>query len=209
MFFNKRYAQASIAFLRAGRNREAAICDAYLLRERARSTSTSASKARVKAFLAAADAFIACAQNSLPKQINERLAYCRTAGECYSETGSLKEIGDSYRLDKRYAATACIYREEGCFDQLVELIAQHGDAIGGGLLEDLKMAAQMHYLEVCHNGCRISECLSPPWGSVLVSGRCLGSVYSTTGFLRLEQRSWKVPPFGGGRATVLGGLRAG
>lgn len=162
MFFNKRYAQASIAFLRAGQNRVAAICNAYLLRERARSTSTSASEARIKAFLTAADAFVACTQNTLPEQINERLAYCRTAGECYSETGSLKEIGDRYRLAERYAAAACIYREGGCFDQLVEVIAQHGDVIGGGFLEDLKTATQMHYLKVCFNERHISEYLSPP-----------------------------------------------
>src|SRR5579872_7526098 len=98
MFLNKRYAQASVAFMRAGRDREAAICNAYLLREKARLVSTTSISARTKTFVAAASAFITCAQDSPSKQVNERLAYYRNAGECYLEARHLKDAGDYYRL---------------------------------------------------------------------------------------------------------------
>ena len=148
MFLNKRYAQASIAFRRAGRNREAKICSAYLLREKARSTSTTASAARIKAFLTAANAFITCAQDSPSKQVNERLAYYGTAGECYLEAGDPKKAGDYYRMAEKYGEAARAYREGGHFNEMVTVITQHGDALDSGLLERLTMVAQMYYIKV-------------------------------------------------------------
>jgi len=129
MFFNKHYAQASIAFQRAGRNREAAICDAYLLREKAQLMSTTISAARVQAFVTAANAFTTCAQDSPSKQINERLAYYGAAGECYSEARDLKHAGDSYQMAKKYATAARMYQEGGYFDKMVEIITQHNNAL--------------------------------------------------------------------------------
>ena len=78
MFDNGRYSQASIAFQRAGRDREAAICDAYLLREKSQLISTTKSAARIQAFVTAANAFITCAQDT--PRVNERLAYYGIAG---------------------------------------------------------------------------------------------------------------------------------
>lgn len=148
MFSNKRYAQASVAFLRAGRKREAAICDAYLLREKARSIPRTTSAARIQAFVTVANAFIACAQDSPSKHVKERLAYYGIAGECYSEARDLKNAGDSYRMAEQYAAAARAYREGSYFDELVEVITQHGDALDSGLLERLTKVAQMHYFKV-------------------------------------------------------------
>ena len=152
MFFNKRYAQASIAFQRAGRTREAAICDAYLLREKARLVSTTTSAARVQAFMTAANAFTICARCSPSKQVNERLAYYGAAGECYSEARDAKKAGDSYQLARQYAAAARSYREGGYFDEMIEVITQHENALDSSLRERLTMAAQMHYFKVYFNG---------------------------------------------------------
>ena len=159
MFLNKRYAQASVAFLRAGRNREAAICDAYLLREKARSISTTANAARIQAFITTAKAFITCAQDSPSKQVNERLAYYGIAGECYSEARDLKNAGDSYRMAKQYAAAARTYREGGYFDEMVEVITLHAEALDSGLLERLTKVAQMYYFKVYLNSRLVSEYL--------------------------------------------------
>ena len=159
MFLHKRYAQASVAFLRAGHKREAAICDAYLLREKARSIPTTTSAARIKAFITTADAFITCAQDSPPKRVKERLAYYGTAGECYSEARELKNAGDSYRKAEQYAAAARTYREGGYFDELVEVITQHGNTLDSGLLEGLTKVAQMYYFKVYSNGCIVSKCI--------------------------------------------------
>ena len=121
MFFNKRYAQASVVFQRARRNHEARICDAYLLREKARLIPTTASTARIQAFTAAANAFTRCVQDSLSKRVNEHLAYYGAAGECYLGARDMKNAGDSYRMAQQYAAAACAYREGGCFDEVVEI----------------------------------------------------------------------------------------
>lgn len=162
MFLNKRYSQASVAFLRAGRKREAAICDAYVLREKARSASTIVNSTRTQAFVAAADAFIACAQECPSKQIKERLAYYGTAGECYLEARNLKKAGDNYRMAEQYATAARTYREGGYFDELVEVITQHGNTIDTGLLERLTKVAQMHYFKVYSRKCPIPEYLTDP-----------------------------------------------
>lgn len=124
------------------------ICDAYLLREKARLVSTTASAARIKAFIAAANAFITCALDSPPKQVNERLAYYGTAGECYSEARDLKIAGDYYQMAKKYGEAACAYREGGYFDELAEVITQHRDSLDSDLLERLTMVAQMYYFKV-------------------------------------------------------------
>jgi len=155
MFSNKRYEQASVAFQRAGRNREAAICDAYLLREKARLVSTTTSAARIRAFTTAADAFITCARDSPSKQVKERLACYKAAGECYSEARKLKKSGDNYQLAEDYAAAARTYREGGYFDEMVEVITQHGNTLESGLVERLKMAAQLHYFKV-YFSCRLN-----------------------------------------------------
>ena len=157
MFFNKRYAQASVAFQRAGRAREAAICDAYLLREKARLISTSTGAARVQAFMTAADAFTTSAQDSPSKQVNERLAYYTAAGECYSEARDLKKAGDSYLMAEKYVAAASTYQEGRCFDEMVEVITRHENAFDGELLERLTMAAQVYYFKVYFNGLLVSE----------------------------------------------------
>jgi hypothetical protein len=148
MFLNKRYAQASVAFLRAGREREVAICDAYLLREKARSVSTAASEDRTQAFITTADAFMACAEDSPSKRVRERLTYYGIAGECYSEARKFKNAGDNYRMAERYAAAARAYREGSHFSELVEVITQHGSAIESGLLERLTKVTQMYYFKV-------------------------------------------------------------
>ena len=159
MFFNKRYVQASLAFQRAGRNREAAICDAYLLREKARLIPTTISAARVRAFTTAANAFITCARDSPSKQVNERLAYYAAAGECYSEARDLKHAGDSYRMAEKYATAACTYQDGRCFDEMVDVIIRHSNAIDSGLLEHLTMVARTHYFKVYFDGMLVSEYL--------------------------------------------------
>lgn len=158
MFLNKRYAQASTAFLRAGRNREVTICEAYLLRERARLTSTIAGAARARAFVTAANAFVACAQDSPSKRINERLSYYVTAGGCYSEARDLKRAGDSYRMAEQYDTAARTYREGGHFGEMAEVVTQHGNSFrDGSLLERLTKLSQIYYFKVCFSGRSISK----------------------------------------------------
>jgi len=114
-------------------------------------TSTTASAARNRAFVTAAGAFTACARDSPSKQIKERLAYYGVAGECYLEARDLESAGDSYRMAEQYAAAARTYREGGYFDEMVEVLTQHGDALDNVLLERLTSVAQMYYFKVYFN----------------------------------------------------------
>jgi len=160
MFDGGHYEQASVAYLRAGQNQEAAICDAYLLREKARLTSTTASAARSRAFIAAANAFITCAKDQPPELTDGRLAYYETAGDCYLESRDpdyVKNAGDSYWMAERYTAAARAYREGECFDEMAEVIIQHGDALESGLLERLTGVARMYYFKVYFYGRLVSE----------------------------------------------------
>ena len=157
MFHNKRYAQASVAYLKAGQNREAAICDAYLLREKAWSIPTTASEARIQALISAANAFITCAQDSPSDEVNERLDYYGIAAKCYSKARQLKNAGANYQMAEQYAAAARTYREGGHFDEMVEVITLHANALDSGLLERLKKIAQMHYFKVSFDSRLVSE----------------------------------------------------
>jgi len=149
MFLDRRYAQASVAFLKAGQTWEASICDAYLLREKARSISTTARVVRIQAFIIAAKAFSKCAQDSPSNRVDERRTYYGTAGECYSEARDLKNAGDSYWMAEQYHVAARTYREGGYLDEMVKVITQHGDALESDLLQRLTMVAQMYCFKVC------------------------------------------------------------
>jgi hypothetical protein len=155
MFDNGRYSQASVAFLRAGQNREATICDAHLLRDKARSIPTTKSAARIQAFVATANSFITCAQDS--PRVNERLAYYGIAGECYAEARDLKKAGDSYQMAEQYAEAACAYREGGWFDEMTVVITRHRTTLKSGLLERLTIVARMYYFKVHFNGRLVSK----------------------------------------------------
>lgn len=95
-FLNKHYDQASIAFQRADRPHEAAVCNAYSLREKARSQPSTAGVSREKAFIEAAVAFNSCAQTTPLELVDERQAYYRNAGECFLEGRKPGEARKSY-----------------------------------------------------------------------------------------------------------------
>ncbi|KAF9642213.1 P-loop containing nucleoside triphosphate hydrolase protein, partial [Thelephora ganbajun] len=147
MFHNEHYEEASVAFLRAGGDREAQICKAYLLRQKARLISATASTARTQAFVTAASAFSSCAQSSTSKQPKERLTCYGAAGECYSEARDLKNAGYSYRMAERYDEAACSYQEGGYVDEMVEVITQHKKSLDSDLLERLMIVAQTYYFK--------------------------------------------------------------
>ena len=157
MFFSKRYDEASVAFKRAERPHEAAICNAYLLREKARSLSTTTGTHRKNAFIEAAIAFTACAQAAPQKLEEEKRAYYRNAGECFSEGRKLNEAGESYVKAGEYALAAQTYRKGGHFDEMVEVLRQYKDSIDSKAVCRLTQVAQMYYFKVSKgaSGCEV------------------------------------------------------
>ena len=157
MFNHGRYEQASGAFRRAGREREAKICDAYLLQEKAEFISTTADTARTRAFVTAATAFSSCARNSPPDYVNERRTCYQAAGDCYSNAHDTKNAGDSYRSAELYTEAACAYHEGEHFDDMVKIIIKHKKDLDDGLYTQLITDARLHYFKVCFNGRFVSE----------------------------------------------------
>jgi hypothetical protein len=149
MFKNKRYAQALVAFQRAGSSRVVAICHAFLLRENARAVPDDQVKERADAFGGAGEAFSTCANHaSLPDQRREQLAYYTNAAECFVQGGRLKEAGDCFVRVEKYSKAARTYREGAHFDEMVEVLEGYGNQIEPSLLAQLKKVAQMHYFKV-------------------------------------------------------------
>jgi hypothetical protein len=148
MFTNKRYAQALIAFHRAGRTREVAICHAFLLRENARAIPDDQVKERVDAFIGAGEAFSTCADESLSHQGRERLAYYANAAECFVQGRRLKEAGSCFVHAEQYSKAARVYREGGHFDDMAKVLEEHGSQIEADLLAQLTKVAQMNYFKV-------------------------------------------------------------
>ena len=158
MFLNKRYEPASVAFRRAGRDREVRICQAYLLREKARVISTTASDARIRAFFNAAKAFVNCVKDSPAERVTEHLGYHKAAGECFSEAGYYKNSGKNYLVAGEFDEAACAYEKGEYIDDMVEVIDQHRNAMDSGLVERLKITAKTHYFEVCLDSNPVHGC---------------------------------------------------
>jgi hypothetical protein len=148
MFTNKRYAQALVAFQRAGRSREVTICHAYLLRENARAIPDDQVKEMANAFNSAGEAFYTCANASLPEQKRERLAYYTNAAECFVQGNKWKEAGECFDRVEQYSKAARAYRKGGHFDEMVGVLERHGHQIEAGLLAQLTKVAQMNYFKV-------------------------------------------------------------
>jgi len=148
MFHSKRYAQALVAFHRAGKAREVAICRAFLLRENARVVPDDQVKEREDAFAEAGEAFSACVNEHLSHKRRERLVYYTNAAECFIQGRKLMEAGDCFVHAEQYSRAARVYREGGHFDQMVEVLEEHADKIEPNIVAQLKKIAQMNYLKV-------------------------------------------------------------
>lgn len=163
MFEAGRYAQAFVAFQRAGCDREAQICDAYVLQEKAALISTTTGTTRTKAFVAAAKAFLKGVRDSPPR---ERLTRYEAAGDCYKEARDLKRAADNYQLAEKYDKAALAYMERECIDEMVEVIARHKSTFSDNLHEQLMTAAQTHYFKVYFNSSLFPDASDPPFLSL-------------------------------------------
>ena len=148
MFTNKRYAQALVAFQRAGKTRQVAICHAFLLRENAKGVPDDQVKERTDAFAEAGEAFSTCANESSPHQGRERPVYYTNAAECFVQGRRLKEAGGCFVHAGKYSEAARVYREGGYFDEMVEVLEEYEHQIEANLLAQLKKVAQIHYFKV-------------------------------------------------------------
>jgi tetratricopeptide (TPR) repeat protein len=140
---HKRYPQAIHCFKRADRLREVKVCEAYLLREAARSSiGVALPNAQQRAFTAAADAFADCGAAATG---NERRQYYRTSADCYVRGGQDIKAADAYLKAEEFELAAKKYRKAGSFDKTLHVLTDHRTMIPENTVTDLRMVCRLYY----------------------------------------------------------------
>ncbi|KAG2034062.1 hypothetical protein BDR03DRAFT_993883 [Suillus americanus] len=143
LFLHKRYSQAIHCFKRANLHREVTVCEAYLLREAARSSiGVALPNVQQRAFTAAADAFAECGAAATG---NERRQYYRTSAECYVRGGQDLKAADTYLKAEEFELAAKKYRKAGSFDRTLHVLTDHHAMIPEKTAADLWMVCRLHY----------------------------------------------------------------
>ena len=143
LFSHKRYSQASHCFERAGLRREVKVCEAYLLREVARSgVGVALLSDQKRAFIVAADAFVGCGALATG---NEKHQYYRNAADCYIKGGENVRAADAYIKAEEFELAAKCYRKAGRFDRTLHVLHTHGSRIPGETAEELWTVCRLFY----------------------------------------------------------------
>ncbi|KAG1841504.1 hypothetical protein F4604DRAFT_1598121 [Suillus subluteus] len=143
LFLHKRYSHAIHCFKRADRCREVKVCEAYLLREAARSSvGVALLNVQQRAFTAAADAFAGCGAAATG---NERRQYYRTSANCYVRGGQDLKAADTYLKAEEFELAAKRYRKAGSFDRTFHVLTDHRAMIPERTATDLWMVCRLHY----------------------------------------------------------------
>ncbi|KAG1851820.1 hypothetical protein C8R48DRAFT_361252 [Suillus tomentosus] len=143
LFSHKRYSQAIHCFERANLHREAKVCEAYQLREVARSSVGAASLSDQKrAFNVAADAFTDCAATATG---NQKLQYYRNSADCYVRAGDDLKAAKAYLNAQEFEQAAKRYRKAGRFDKTLHVLNDHGTDIPGETKTELQTVCRLFY----------------------------------------------------------------
>jgi tetratricopeptide (TPR) repeat protein len=150
LFTNKRYIQAMHCFERAGLNREAGVAHAYFLREDARATARrDQSKQGVvqyqKAFRAAAEAFLNCAQLAINSK--ERGIFLRNAAECLERADEDFRAAEVYKQAQEFTKAAKLYRKTAKFDDAVAVITENRSQVVQEVAENIIGVAKLFYFK--------------------------------------------------------------
>ncbi|KAG1719467.1 hypothetical protein EDB19DRAFT_2045105 [Suillus lakei] len=143
LFLHKRYSQAIHCFQRASLFREVKVCEAYLLREAARSSvGVALLNVQQKAFTAAADAFADCGATAMG---NERRQYYRTSADCYVRGGQDLKAANTYLKAEEFELAAKRYRKAGSFNRTLCVLTDHRTMIPEKTATELWMVCRLHY----------------------------------------------------------------
>ena len=121
--------------------REIDVANAHFLREQAyRSGSTSK-----KLFLDAAKAFLNCASAAIKDK--EIVAYFINAGKCFVSYGDNTEAAKAFYAGKEYTLAARYYREDGLFDEAVQVIQDHRKDMQSDVADKIYDIARIYYFQ--------------------------------------------------------------
>ncbi|KAG2132368.1 hypothetical protein DEU56DRAFT_981701 [Suillus clintonianus] len=143
MFFHKHYSQAIHCFQRAGLRREVEVCEAYLLREAARSSAgVDSLNVQRRAFTTAADAFADCGAAATGRESRQ---YYRTSAACYVRGRQDLNAADTYLKAEEFELAAKTYRKTGSFDKTLHVLTNHRTMIPETTAKDLWTVCRFHY----------------------------------------------------------------
>jgi len=143
LFSHKRYSQAKHCFERAELPREVKVCEAYQLREVARSSVGVASlNDQKRAFIVAAVAFTDCGVAATGK---EKLQYYRNSADCYLRGGDDLKAAETYLKAEEFEKAVKRYRKAGRFDKTLQVLDEHGTKISGETTAELWTVCRLFY----------------------------------------------------------------
>ncbi|KAG1738617.1 uncharacterized protein EDB91DRAFT_1249139 [Suillus paluster] len=149
LFLHKLYSQAMHCFQRGGLLREVKVCEAYILREAARSSVGVASpNVQQKAFITAADAFADCGAAATG---NEKRQYYRTSADCYVRGGKDLKAADTYLAAQEFGLAAKRYRKAGSFDRTLRVLTDYRTMIPEETATGLWTACRLYYCRRSNN----------------------------------------------------------
>jgi tetratricopeptide (TPR) repeat protein len=154
LFYNKNFSEAALSFRKACRYREAAIADAYNLKEQARLTKSSNSigtEKTVKAYKLAAEALQECAENTNREKQMPRQRHFKAAADCWIHAGEFVIAAKTYMKASKYELCVDAYRRAGMFDEAVEVVEKHRSDINLRVWDDLRNEACRFYFRVSLN----------------------------------------------------------
>ncbi|KAG1720128.1 uncharacterized protein EDB91DRAFT_1257152 [Suillus paluster] len=154
LFLHKLYSQAMHCFQHAGRLREVKVCEAYLLRETARSSIGVASpNVQQKAFITAADAFADCGAAATG---NEKCQYYHTLAACYVRGGEDLKAADTYLVAQEFGLAVKRYRKAGSFDRTLCVLTDYCTMIPEETATALWTACRLYYCRKSNNQAPLS-----------------------------------------------------
>ncbi|KAG2048322.1 hypothetical protein BDR06DRAFT_962830, partial [Suillus hirtellus] len=143
LFSHKRYSQAIHCFERANLRHEVKVCEAYQLREVARSSvGVALLSDQKRAFNVAADAFTNCAATATG---NQKLQYYRNSADCYVRAGDDLKAAEAYLSAQEFEQAAKRYRKAGRFDKTLHVLNDHGTDIPKETTADLWTVCRLFY----------------------------------------------------------------
>ncbi|KAG1799293.1 uncharacterized protein HD556DRAFT_1287696 [Suillus plorans] len=143
LFSHKRYSQAVHCFERANLRHEVKVCEAYQLRDVARSSVGVASLSDQKrAFNVAADAFTDCGATATG---NQKLQYYRNSADCYVRAGDDLKAAKAYLNAQEFEQAAKRYRKAGRFDKTLHVLDDYGTDIPEETKTELRTVCRLFY----------------------------------------------------------------
>jgi tetratricopeptide (TPR) repeat protein len=145
LFKKKRYAHAMQCFERASLQNEAAVSNAYLLREEARALPSGEhhDDLRTQAFTRAAEAFI----KSAPSASVERSTYYRIAAECFRECVRLPDAARSYVDAGEFDIGAQLYLDSEMHSHAIRIIHRHEREMRHSIVDQILFRCRLYYFQ--------------------------------------------------------------